>query len=183
MEKMDPDKPILTKNDQEVLRSILDQAKLPDTEIARKMNLSQQAIYKIRTKLEAKGIIEGYLPIINFKKIGVHVCTVLAIKVKSEVWKKRSEEQVNQRIREIPYVISAFRIPESDITHLLIMGFRNIDQKDNVIMKFETRFSDEIDLIRTYPFSVERIITMNPIGLLREMLEKKEKVLDHLFLK
>jgi DNA-binding Lrp family transcriptional regulator len=180
---MDPENPILTKNDQEVLRSILDQAKLPDTEIAKKMHLSQQAIYKIRTKLEDKGIIEGYLPIINFKKIGVHLCTVMAIKIKPIVWKKLSEEQVNQRIREIPYVISAFRIPESDISHLLIMGFKSIEQKDNIIMKFETKFSEEIEIFRTYPFSVDRIITMNPIGLLREMLDVKGSVFDFLFVK
>jgi DNA-binding Lrp family transcriptional regulator len=183
MQPIDPENPILTKNDQEVLRSILEQAKLPDTEIARKMNLSQQAIYKIRTKLESKGIIEGYLPIINFKKIGVNLCTVLAIKVKSAVWKKFSEEQVNQRIREIPYVMSAFRIPESDITHLMIMGFRDIHQKDKVIMKLETKFSEEIDIIRTYPFSVDRIITMSPIGVLREMLDKKDSIFDYLFIK
>jgi DNA-binding Lrp family transcriptional regulator len=183
MKQMNPENPILTKNDQKVLQSILDQAKLPDTEIAKKMHLSQQAIYKIRTKLEAKGVIEGYMPILNFKKLGINVCTVLAIKVKSAVWEKMSEEQVNQRIREIPYVITALRVPESDVTHLLIMAFKDIHQKDKIVMKLETRYSNQIDIIRCYPFSVDRIISMSPIGLLQEVLDTKENAFDHLFLK
>jgi DNA-binding Lrp family transcriptional regulator len=182
MKQMDPENPILTKNDQDVLKSIIEQAKLPDTEIARKMRLSQQAVYKIRSKLESKGIIEGYIPIINFKKVGIHVLTILAVRVKSIVWKKLSEEQVNQRIKEIPYTINAFRVPEAEITHLLMMGFRSIDQKDTILMKLETTFSDEIEIVRVYPFSVNRIITMSPITILHEMLEKKEKVFTNLFL-
>jgi DNA-binding Lrp family transcriptional regulator len=182
MKLMDPENPILTKNDQEVLKSILDQAKLPDAEIARKMRLSQQAVYKIRTKLEEKGIIEGYMPIINFKKIGINLLCVLAVRVLPAVWKELSEELVAQRIRELPHVITAFRVPESDISHLLMFGFKDIDQKDRVIMKLETKFSDEIEIKQVYPFSVNRVISMSPIGLLREVLDKKDSAYDHLFL-
>ena len=183
MKQPDPENPILTKNDQEVLKSILEQAKLPDAEIARKMRLSQQAIFKIRNKLENKGIIQGYMPIINFKKIGINVLTVLEIRIKTEVWKKLSEEQVSQRLREIPQIITALRTPESEFTHFLIMGFKNMDQKDRILMKIQTKFSDELEIKHVYPCSVDRVITMSPIGLLNEVLDKKESVFEHLFLK
>ena len=40
MKKQDLDLPKLTKNDQEVLKIIVQQAKLPDSDIAKKMGLS-----------------------------------------------------------------------------------------------------------------------------------------------
>ncbi|MFC1775183.1 Lrp/AsnC family transcriptional regulator [Nanoarchaeota archaeon] len=182
MKSYDPESPILTKNDQEVLKKILDAAKMPDSEIARQLRLSQQAISKIREKLEGKGIIQGYMPIIDFKKLGIHVIVMLEVKVQSPVWKQLTELQVAQRIREIPQVITAFRVPESDITHVLVLGFRNMDKKDQFLMKLQTKYRDEIEIKSAYPISVNRIITMSPVGLLREVLDKKEPVLDHLFL-
>ena len=71
MEKQAINFPKLTKNEETVLRKILEHAKIPDLEIAKKMGLSQQAIFKIRHKLEQVGIIKGYMPIIDFKKIGI----------------------------------------------------------------------------------------------------------------
>jgi DNA-binding Lrp family transcriptional regulator len=183
MKQSDPDNPILTKNDQEVLRKIVNQAKMPDAEIARQLNLSQQAIFKIREKLENKGIIEGYTPIINFKKIGIKVMVVLAIRIKSVVWNELSEDQISQRLREMPQVVNAFRVPESTITHLLILGFSNINQKDQVLMRIQNKFCDEIEIVNVYPFSVDRIITMSPIGLLNELFDQKERAFDGLFLK
>jgi DNA-binding Lrp family transcriptional regulator len=109
MQPMGPGNQILTKNDQGVLRSVLDQARLPDTEMARKMNLPRQEIYKIRTKLESKGIIDGYMLPINFKRLRINVCPILAIKVKSTVWEKLSEEQVNKGIVVDDYLIEVRR--------------------------------------------------------------------------
>lgn len=182
MKQNDPENPVLTKNDEEVLKTILDQAKLPDAEIARKLRLSQQAIQKIRAKLEDKGIIQGYMPIIDFKKIGIYVLTVMAIRVKPLVWETCSEEDIRNRIRTIPHIITAYRLPESEFTHLLILGFRDIEQKDRFMMLIQTRFANEIEIVHVYPTSVNRIITNSPIGLLREVIGKKEYVLDKLFL-
>ena len=39
--------------------------------LGKKMGLSQQSIFKIRHKLESIGVIKGYMPIIDFKKIGI----------------------------------------------------------------------------------------------------------------
>ncbi|MFW6230460.1 MAG: MarR family transcriptional regulator [Nanoarchaeota archaeon] len=183
MKAADPDNPILTHNDQEVLKNILDMNRHSDSEIARKLRLSQQAIFKIRKKLEDKGIIEGYMPIINFRKIGINVLVVLTIRVQPIVWKEMTESQIAERIRDLPNVITALRIPESEITHLLVMGFTSIDQKDRILMKLQTRFSDEIEIKDVFPCSVDRVITMSPISLLHEIVEHKEPSLDHLFLK
>ena len=126
MKVQDLDHPKLTKNDQEVLKNIIVQAKLPDADIARKMGLSPQAVFKIRKKLEDKGIIKGYSPILDLKKLGIDVMAMLIVKLTPEVWDEYSDEQIAERIKKIPYVVNAYRVLEANASHLILMGFRNI---------------------------------------------------------
>ncbi|MBU0460491.1 MAG: Lrp/AsnC family transcriptional regulator [Nanoarchaeota archaeon] len=183
MKQPDPENPHLTRNDQEVLKKIIQSAKLPDTEIAKQMGLSPQAVFKIRHKLENKGIIKGYQPILDLEKLGIKVMVMLIIKLTSEVWESHSDEQISQRIRQIPYVINAYRITEPKASHILIMGFRDLEQMDRYMAKIQTLFSREIEIIHIYPFSTKKVITESPIGLLYEILDKKEFPLNEFFLK
>ena len=182
MEKPDVNLPKLTRNEQKVLKNIIEQAKIPDLEIGKKMGLSQQAIFKIRHKLEKVGIIKGYMPIINYKKIGIEALVVLGIKITRYVWNKYSEEEICEKILRIPQVIIAYRIPESRISHLLVMGFKNIDHKDRYLMRLQSKYSKEIEIVHVYPFSVDRIIKTNHIGLLNIILNPKEPFSNEFFL-
>lgn len=182
MKKPDLALPRLTRNEQNVLKKIIEQAKIPDLEIAKKMGLSQQAIFKIRHKLEDVGIIKGYMPIIDFKKIGVEALVVIGIKLTSYIWEKYSEDQITERLRRIPQVITAYRIPESNISHLLVMGFMNIDQKDRYLMKLQNKYSKEVEIVHVYPFSVDRIIKNNHIGLLDTILNHNENFSNDFFI-
>lgn len=183
MKPSDPKNPQLTRNDQEVLKTIIQSAKLPDTEIAKKMGLSPQAVFKIRHKLEDKGIIKGYQPILDLGKLGIKVMVLLTIKLSSEVWDNYTDEQISLRIKQIPYVINAYRVIEAKASHILVMGFKNLEQMDKYIAKMQTKFSREIEIVHIYPFSTEKIITESPIGLLYEILDKKEFPLNEFFLK
>ena len=182
MKKPNPELPKLTKNHQEVLKNIIQHAKIPDSEIAKKMKLSPQAVFKIRKKLEETGIIKGYMPIIDFKKLGINVMVILVIRLTGEVWDKFKDEEISERIKKVPYIIEAYRLPESDATHILLMGFRNIQQKDRYLIKMQTEFSREIEIKQVYPFSIDRVITQSPVGLLYEILDKKEFPMNVFFL-
>lgn len=183
MKPLNPNLPKLTKNDQEVLKSIIQHAKLPDSDIAKKMGLSPQAVFKIRHKLEEKGIIKGYQPVIDLKKLGIEVMVLVVVKLTPEVWDSYSDEQINERIRQIPYVISAYRVPESNVTHIINMGFRDLQQMDKYLRKLQTRFAREIEIQHVYPFSIDNIITNSAVGLLYEILDKKEYPMIEFFLK
>jgi len=169
-----PDLPKLTRNEKTVLKKIIDEAKIPDAEIARKMGLSQQAIFKIRHKLEQAGVITGYAPIINFKKIGIETLVVLGIKFTHKIWDRYSEEQIAEKIRGIPQVITSYRIPDSRVSHLLVLGFKNIEQKDRFLMKMQTKYSKDIEIVHIYPFSVNGIIKNSDISLLNSIIDMKE---------
>ena len=176
MKKPNLNTPKLTKNEQKVLKKIIEQAKIPDLKIAEKMGLSQQAIFKIRHKLESLGIIKGYMPIIDFKKIGIGALVVLGVKFTRHTWEKYSEQEISERIKKIPQIIIAYRIPDSSISHLLVMGFKNLDHKDEYLMKLQSKYSKEIEIVHVYPFAVDRIIKTNYIGLLNTILDKEKSL-------
>jgi len=182
MEKANLNFPKLTKNEQSVLKKIIDSAKIPDLEIANEMGLSQQAIFKIRHKLEEVGIIKGYMPIIDFKKIGIDSFVVLGIRFTKQVWEKYSDNQISEMIQKIPQVIISYRIPDSNISHLIVMGFKDVAHKDEYLMKMQTKYATEIEIVHVYPFSVDRIIKNNHVGLLNIILDDKEFVKNEFFL-
>ncbi len=182
MDKPNLDLPKLTKNEQNVLKKIIEQAKIPDIEIAKKMGLSQQAIFRIRHKLENGGIIKGYAPIIDYKKIGIDAFVVLGVKFTRYIWNRYSEEQITEKILNLTHVIAAYRIPESKISHLLIMAFKDVDEKDRYLMRLQSRYAKEIEMLHVYPFSADRIIKSNHIGLLNAILSSKASPSSGFFL-
>ncbi|MGV8086870.1 MAG: hypothetical protein ACP5N1_04525 [Candidatus Woesearchaeota archaeon] len=174
METADPNFPKLTKNDKEVLRKIIDHSRILDSKIAVDIGISPQAVFKIRNKLEQLGIIKGYTPIIDFKKIGINVLIVLIIRVKSDVWNKYPDYAVSERIAKIPYVIAAYRVANAQASHILVIGFRNNEQKEQYLNFMQTANASDVEIREVYTFSVDQIITQNPIGLLNEIITKTD---------
>ena len=182
LEKRDINFPKLTENDRDVLKQILDSKKISDSDIAKTMNLSPQAIFKIRNKLEDVGIIKGYMPIIDFKKIGINIMLVLIIRFTSKMWNNFTDDQITDKIAKTPYVIYAYRVSEEKASHILILGFRDTNQKEEYITQIQTKFSEDVIINSSYTFSVDKIITQNPLGLLHEIIDKKQFTPDDLFL-
>lgn len=174
MQKQNPDSPKLTENDKEVLRKIIEHAKIPDSKIAGDIGISPQAVFKIRNKLEELGIIKGYTPIIDFKKIGIHVLTLLIIRLRPDVWNRYSDDMVSERISKIPYIISAYRVADARASHILLIGFRDTAQKEHYLSQIQTKYTNDIEIKEVYTFSVDKIIIQNSIGLLNEIMHKKD---------
>lgn len=183
MKQANPEFPKLTENDKLVLKEILDSKKIPDSDIAKTMKLSPQAIAKIRTKLENCGIIKGYIPIIDFKKIGINVMTLIIIQLTPKIWTEFSDDQISAKIIKTPNVINAYRVSEDQSSHILLLGFRDTSQKDKYITQLQTKFAEDVQIKGIYTFSVDKIISQSPLGLLHEILDKKEFSPDDVFLK
>ena len=158
MEKANPLAPKLTENDKEVLRQIIEHAKIPDSKIAEDIGISPQAVFKIRSKLEDLGIIQGYTPIIDFKKIGIHILMLVIIRIKPEIWDYYSDELVSERISKIPYIIAAYRVADARASHILLFGFRDTVQKEHYIYQMQTKYANEIEIKEVYTFSSDKII-------------------------
>ena len=182
MRKKNPDLPNLTENDRKVLKKILNIKKIPDSASAKSMQLSPQAIFRIREKLEHCGIIKGYMPIIDFKKIGINVIVLMIVRLSSKMWKSFSDDQISERISKAPYVIDAYRVADENASHVLLLAFRDTRQKEKYISEIQTKFADEVMVNGIYTFSVDKIISHSPLGLLHEIIDKKEFSPKDLFL-
>jgi len=182
MEKRDLNLPKLTKNEIFVLKKILDTKHIPDSDIAKSMQLSPQAIFKIRKKLEDCGIIKGYMPIIDFKKLGINIMTLIIIRLSSCMWKSFSDNQISEKISKTLYVIDAYRVADENASHIILLGFRDTAQKEKYISEIQTKFAEEIQIKGIYNFSVDKIISHSPLGLLHEIIDKKEFSPNDLFL-
>ena len=182
MEQKNIDLPKLTENDRRVLKKILNTKKIPDSDIAKSMQLSPQAIFKIREKLENCGIIKGYTPIIDFKKIGINVMTLMVVRLSPKMWDSFSDDQISEKISKAPYVINAYRVADENSSHVLLLAFRDMIQKEKYVSEIQTKFATEITINRIYTFSVDKIITHSPLGLLHEIIDKKEFLPQDLFL-
>lgn len=182
MEKRNLDLPKLTENDRKVLKKILDSNSIPDSEIAKSMHLSPQAIFKIRGKLEETGIIKGYVPIIDYKKIGITVMTLIIFRLSPSIWKKNSDEKISEKIRSAPYVVEAYRVADENASHILLLAFRDTTQKEKYIAELQTKFADEIHIKGVYTFSVDKIISQNQMNVLNEILNKTEFTPNDIFL-
>ena len=182
MEKQNDSCPKLTQNDRDVLKQILDFTKLHDSDIAKSVNISPQAVFKIRHKLEESGIIKGYMPIVDYKKIGINLLVILTIRLKAIVWEKFTDDEISAKIAKSPYVIEAYRISEDNASHILVLGFKNTDQKEKYIATIQTKFDDQVTITSVYTFTVEKIITQSPLSLLYEILNKHEFTTNNFFL-
>ncbi len=182
MDKMNPNFPQLTKNDKIVLKQILDSKRIPDSDIAKTMKLSPQAIFKIRNKLEDCGIIQGYMPIIDFKKIGINVMTLIIVRLTAKIWNEFSDEQISEKIFKTPNVIDAYRVSDEQASHILLLGFRDTNQKEQYVAQIQTKFAEDVQIKAIYTFSVDKIISQSPLGLLHEIVDKKDFSPDDLFL-
>jgi DNA-binding Lrp family transcriptional regulator len=174
MNKPDPSSPSLTENDKKVLKKIIEYSKIPDSEIATSMEISPQAVFKIRGKLEKLGIIKGYIPIIDFQKIGVNIMTILIIRLTADSWNKHSDTAISERITHNPHVIEAYRVADANASHILLLGFRDSEHKEKYIRHIQTKYSKEIEIKDVYTFPVNSRIVHNPIGLLHEIINKTD---------
>src|SRR3989344_5637957 len=101
----------LTNNEKTILKKIICGNRITDTQISQEMSISQQAVYQIRRKLEDIGMIKGYMPIIDYKKLGINIFFYVGVEILPELWDQLSEVELESRIFKIPYIYHAVRIP------------------------------------------------------------------------
>ena len=171
----------LTKNDKYVLKQLIEHGRISDSSTAKKLGITPQGVLKIRNKLEDLGIIEGYIPKINYKMLGINVLVLAIVKFLPETWSEYSEAEIREKVKQHRYIIWGCRIPESDATHIFLYGFKNIKQMDEHFVRVQTKLSKIIEIKRIYNFSVEQVIKDSPLGLFYTILDEEEFLTQSLF--
>jgi|SRR3989344_1703405 len=141
----------LTYNEKKIVQMLLEKGNITDTGISAKLNISKQAIGKIRKKLEEKKIIQGYSINVDLKSIGIDLISIIKINIKSGGLNINNE--IKKFISTNTDIIRAHTIIFSKPGIILVCGFSNLDQlnifvkemADNLYVEVEEVFVSKID--------------------------------------
>ena len=123
----------LTKNEKRVLNLLIDNAKLSDTFIASKLNISSQAIGKIRRKLESE-IIKKYTVELEHFKLGIGVCVITKIHIEGD---REIKEKVIKNLVEISHTVALFELFGAEYPYIVVSSFKDVAEFKNFMEKEE----------------------------------------------
>ncbi|MFP4403383.1 MAG: Lrp/AsnC family transcriptional regulator [Candidatus Woesearchaeota archaeon] len=168
----------LTENEKKVLKKLICDSRMNDTKIAESNSISQQAVYQIRNRLESLGIIEGYCPIINFKKIGLNIMYIIGIEILPYMWEEFKEHEITEKLKDLPFVLKLIRLPSTDVSYIAILGFKDIKDRELFSSKIESKFSKKINIVWSYTTYSENYMGKNKLSSIDYALNKNELDFD-----
>jgi len=165
----------LTKNEKKVLKLLLDNSRISDSTIATKLKISSQAVGKIRKKLE-KSLITKYTLDINFSKLGVQTFAIALAKI-TEKGLDKGQLEVEEKLLSNPHLISVYRIPKGNVTHVLICGFKDLTDLDEFFHspKIKQDLHKYIEINDMFTFSHHSLMKNNPNQLLHKIIDSLDK--------
>jgi len=168
----------LTRNDKYVLKYLINDGRSQDSDIAKKLKITPQAVGKIRKKLESLGVINGYSTIVDYEKLGVNVIAIVLFKFTPEARRTLlTEEDINERI-EGANIINFYRVPEGDVTHIVTYGFRSLEELDSYFHILQTERGHISEIKKLFILSAKSLRKNSDKELLIKTLKEmgKEKM-------
>lgn len=165
---------LFTRNEKRMLKLLLDNSKLSDTFIAEKLNISSQAVGRIRKKLE-ENLIKKYTLNVDFNEIGVTTMAICNIEMTPE-GVEFGRENVEENILKNPNVIMLCRVQGGGHSHTLLGGFSDMKEVDDFFHNKKNydgiwRF---VKSKRTHLLHTGSILKNNPNELIQKIIDKME---------
>lgn len=169
----------LTKNEKKTLKLLIKDAQITDSSIALKLKISSQAVGKIRKKLES-GIIESYQLKLKYSYLGINLFAISHCRLTNEGL-NLGELEIEEIIKKNPNIIEIYRLPNSNITHILILGFSDINEFDNFfhLKKNQESIHKYLETITIFNFSNHSIIKNDPTNLYLNKLDETPIAENH----
>ncbi len=99
---------MLEKKDAQILRIIQQNARVSNAEIGRQIKLAPSAVFERLKKLEERGVISGYVAILNKREIGFKVTAFISIKTSNY------GGGADDLLAEIPQVLEVYDVAGDD---------------------------------------------------------------------
>ena len=161
----------LTKNEKKTLKLLLNNAKISDSAIAKKLKISSQAVGKIRRKLE-KTVIDSYTLKLNYYRLGIQTFAVSIAKITQDGLDK-GELEIEQKLLETPHIIQVYRIPSGSSTHIILYGFKDLNELDSFFHspKKKQDLHKFIENQNLFTFSHNSLIKNDPVQLFHKVID------------
>lgn len=162
----------LNKNEKGVLKSLIENTSQTNVEISKKLGITPQAVGKIRRKLEKEEVITGYTADINFNTLGINTFAIALFSYNSEATSRQKDEDARKSL-EKSNIITYCKIPEGDMTHIVMYGFRDLNELEEYFQKRQESRGHTSCLKRLYIFSGNGLIKKSSKTLLTEALDSR----------
>mgnify|MGYP003954063173 CR=1 FL=1 len=118
----------MDKVDSYILKTLQDNARTPNSDIAKALKMAPSAILERIRRLESKGIIKGYKAIINPKAIQLDLLAYITISLNVANW----SEKYNKAILAIPNVEEAHEILGAD-SYFVKLRVKDMDELSDLL--------------------------------------------------
>ena len=165
----------LTKNEKAVLRLLLDNCRVSDTDVAGKIGISPQAAGKIRKGLEKKGAIRGYSCELDFEAMGITTFALVCAKILPDknmqskaTWGKKAASE--DALMAAPNLIMLAEPIGSEYNYVALFGFRNQTEMEGFIQRARMVYAGILEDRRIDTFSARSLRKFDKAQLFRSVL-------------
>ncbi len=145
-----PGKIILDDLDRGILRSLVSDGRKPFTDIAKELGVSDATIHGRVSRLMAEGVVTGFVPVVDYQRLGYEVTTFIEIKIVPGTL-----NEVVEVIKHIPQVIEFYEL-HSHCDLLVKVKAKNLAELRRVIVE-GIRFPLKQKVISDDAYTVLRI--------------------------
>lgn len=160
----------LTKNEKTILELIVINPRISNRELSEKLHITTQAVGKVKKHLYNKGIINRYEAILDYDRIGIECFALTLVKIMPRAF--RSYKKTVKEIFSHPNIISLINVPQTNITNIILFGFRNITEYDHFFNLLQSRLPGLVEIKESYVFSNESFIKNSASKLFIETLHE-----------
>ncbi len=137
----------LDELDYRILSELMKDARKSVREIAKAVNSSPATVHSRLQKLIRKGIIKGFIPLVDSSKVGFPITAIIMVSAKGDKLKELEEE-----LRNVKNVIAVYDIT-GDYDLMVIAKFRDMESLDVFVKDLLAR-EDVIKTLTQIAFNV-----------------------------
>ena len=163
----------LTKNEKKVLLEIANNVKKTDSQIAKKIGVSVSSVSRIKDKLTEKGIIKGYMPRIDYSKIGINCYVMVLYSTTPEWWKRVGDEGLKKIVENAPQIVTCIRTNERLLSYIVIYAFTDNTSANKYLNEIQTTYNNYLNIEKIIFLSKENFVKNDPTTLLK-IFEKND---------
>jgi len=145
----------IDKTDKNIIEMINEDARTPYRQISRELGISVGTVHNRVDKLLKTGIIKKFAPIIDHKKLGYDLTSIIGVKVKAGQFQDWAEKKSFNK-----HVLSIYDVT-GEYDAFLIAKFKNTDE----LNKFVKDLLKEPHVERTYTQTVLNVVKEEPCSI------------------